>query len=259
MINVYKNISLSWNDDEWGGALAEVYRMVLRDIVLEYEHLGYNPDDNIPVNILHSPFDYPMCSNVGDCRMIFLATKDNYWCQLAYQFAHEYCHHLINGPMDGENISSFWFEESICELSSIYFMRKIAQKWEANNIPYLNDYAASVKSYCENNWSCIDYIDNLSSWILDNMNIFSDPNYHRDMYKFIAKSLFSLFEEYPFAWKLLPYLKRVPQDEYGNFEHWITRVVAYKIPDDLHSCFYLLMDRLTNTQIEKETGMSCTS
>lgn len=249
MINICKKISLLCSNDEWGCATIEIYIKIICDIVLEYEQLGYNPDDNIPVNILHSPFGYPMCSNVGDFRIIFLATKDNFWCQLAYQFAHEYCHHLINGPMDGENISSFWFEESICELSSIYFMRKIAQRWIEENTPILNAYASSVLSYCENNWSCILQVNDLPSRIHDNMSVLLEPNYHRDMYKVIAKSLYPIFEEYPDMWMLLPYLKRVSQDEYGDFEHWITNVVANKIPEELHSCFFLLRERIINTQI----------
>lgn len=63
---------------------------------------------------------------------------------LAYQFAHEYCHHLIDEPMDGESCTSFWFEESICELSPVYFMRRIAQRWIEENTPILIDYVAAV-------------------------------------------------------------------------------------------------------------------
>lgn len=37
----------------------------------------------------------PMCSNHVDEHIIYLSVKDNYWCQWVYQFAHEYCHHLI--------------------------------------------------------------------------------------------------------------------------------------------------------------------
>lgn len=244
MINIYKNISLSCNKDEWGNAAIEVYRKIICDIVLEFEQLGYYPDENPPVNILHSPFDYPMCSNVVDSRIIYLATKDNYWCQLAYQFAHEYCHHLINGPMDGENISSYWFEESVCELSSIYFMRRIAQKWVANNTPILNTYAQSVKNYCEDNWSCVSLVNRLPYWIHDNMSMLSELNYHREMYKVIAKSLYPLFEEYPNLWKLLPYLKRVSQEEYESFEHWIVNIVESAIPAGLHDDFDALKDNI---------------
>lgn len=81
------------------------------------------------------------------------------------------------------------------------------------------------------------------------MSVLSEPNYHRDMYKIIAKTLYPILEDYPDMWKLLPYLKRVPQDEYGNFEHWITNVVAYNIPKELHSCFCFLKERIINTQI----------
>lgn len=246
MINIYKNISLSNNNEEWGSAAIEFYRKIISDIVLEYEQLDYNPYDNKSVTIKHSPYDYPMCCSNEDPRVILLSTGDNFWCQLAYQFAHEYCHHLIDGPMDGETCSSFWFEESICELSSVYFMRRIAQKWIDKGTPILGQYAASVFRYCENNWSSTPFINTLSSWLSDNMGTISEPTYHRDMYKTIAKSLYPHFEEWPELWKLLPFLKRVYQDEYVNFEHWICNIVEPAIPEHLHDCFNILKGKILN-------------
>ena len=245
-INVYKNISLSNNNDEWGDATIVFYKQVIYDIVCEYEQLGFNPDENRMLCIQHSSFDFPMCSNIENSRVIFLTTKGNFWCQLAYQFAHEYCHHLIDGPMDGERCSSFWFEESICELSSVYFMRRIAQKWIDESRPYLNQYAENVFSYCEDNWLSTPFINTLSSWLSDNMCTLSEPNYHRDMYEVIAKSLYPLFEECPELWKLLPFLKRVHQDEYVNFEHWISNIVEPVIPEGLHDSFNQLKGKILN-------------
>lgn len=62
----------------------------------------------------------PMCSKVGEEHIIFLNAKENYRCQWVYQFAHEYCHHLIDGTLTGEWSNLLWFEETICELSSLY-------------------------------------------------------------------------------------------------------------------------------------------
>lgn len=244
MVDVYKNILLSNNNNEWGCAAIDVYKKIICDIVLEFEQLGYNPIDKMLITIVHSPYNYPMCSTIGDSRVIFLITKDNLWSQLSYQFAHEYCHHLIDGPMDGETCSSFWFEEAVCELSSIYFMRRIAQKWIDNAIPILNDYATHIMKYCEDNWSDVPHIDNLSSWLQDNESVLSESKYHRDLYKVIAKSLYPLFEKHPSIWKLLPYLKRVSQEEYVSFRHWITDIVASSIPDVLLDCFNYLKEEI---------------
>ena len=65
--------------------------------------------------------DVPMCAKAGEQHVIFLATKDNLWCQWVYQFAHEYCHHLIDGSLLGEWSDLLWFEETwtsaVCAVS----------------------------------------------------------------------------------------------------------------------------------------------
>ena len=48
-----------------------------------------------------------------------------------YMIAHEYCHYLINGPLDGKLETSFWFEESICELASMFFLNRATIRWNA--------------------------------------------------------------------------------------------------------------------------------
>ena len=66
-----------------------------------------------------------MCSNIGNDRIIYLHTRGDFWCQWIYQFAHEYCHHIINGTMTGELSGLMWFEESVCELASMYNLNSL--------------------------------------------------------------------------------------------------------------------------------------
>ena len=71
--------------------------------VCELLECGWDYSALPDVNVIHWDEDYPMCSNSDEgCRIICLTTGENYWCQWVYQFAHEYCHHLIDGEMSGE-------------------------------------------------------------------------------------------------------------------------------------------------------------
>lgn len=75
------------------------------------------------------------------------------------------------------------------------------------------------------------------------MDALAQPNYHRDMYKVIAKSLYPLFVEHSDMWRLLPYLKKRPQEEYVDFGHWMSDVLADSVPDELQDCFTLLRNQ----------------
>ena len=47
-----------------------------------------------------------------------LNTSDRYWCQYAFQFAHE-IGHILCRYKDGDSTNK-WFEETLCETASLY-------------------------------------------------------------------------------------------------------------------------------------------
>ncbi len=82
--------------------------------------------------------------------VIRLSTSQTYWCQYAYQFAHELGHVLCgyrNTPSRNK-----WFEETMCETAALFAMRRMARTWRdtppyPNWAPYrdaLNDYVDDV-------------------------------------------------------------------------------------------------------------------
>lgn len=77
-----------------------------------------------------------------------LSTGQTYWSQYAYQFSHEFCHILCNYDNDPQR--NKWFEESLCELASIFSMRQMADAWKTNP-PYPNwkNYAKALRSYAD--------------------------------------------------------------------------------------------------------------
>ena len=152
--------------------------------------------------VVHSE-DVPMCAKAGEQHVIFLATKDNRWCQWVYQFAHEYCHHLIDGSLLGEWSDLLWFEETICELSSLYNLNKMIG-YCANN--GLQGYVPSVINYLENLLTKNNSTYKLSAeggWYKQYAELLKKEGYKRGLYNAIAVLMYPLFVDNPNLWKLI--------------------------------------------------------
>ena len=124
-----------YEDPRFGTFDRDTVFALLRYVDLELSHaLGRQEFSTCNCHILYHP-DYPMCSPFGkEEHLISLSPQDYYGGQWLYQFAHEYCHHLINGKLTGEIIGLTWFEETICSLSSLYVLHRASlQKWIQRN------------------------------------------------------------------------------------------------------------------------------
>ena len=147
--------------------------------------------------------DVPVCAKAGEQHVIFLATKDNLWCQWVYQFAHEYCHHLIDGSLLGEWSDLLWFEETICELSSLYNLNKMIEYCINNGLQL---YAPSVKNYLENLLTKNNGAYKLNAeggWYKHYEESLKEEGYKRDLYNAIAVLMYPLFVDNPNLWKLI--------------------------------------------------------
>lgn len=145
--------------------------------------------------------DVPMCSKVGDQHWIFLKTKENYWCQWVYQFAHEYCHHLIDGSLSGEWSDVLWFEETICELSSLYNLSRMIGFCATNGLYF---YAPSVLEYLKDLLTQNNKILSTDGGWYDRYEVsLREVKYQRELYNAIAVLMFPLFIENPCLWKLI--------------------------------------------------------
>lgn len=172
----------------------------------------------------------PMCSNGGLIgHIISISAKDNYWCQWVYQFAHEYCHHLINGSLSGEWSTLLWFEETICQLSSLYNLRRMED--------YCRDIGLAVYAPCVH-----DYLDKLLAegskvfvrenkvgWFEKYASSLSKEGYQRGLYNAIAVQIFPLFIDNPNLWKIILHI--------GDIRSW----------DSLESLFVHLQERVDDS------------
>lgn len=148
----------------------------------------------------------PRIYNQNGLHVIELTTTHNYWCQWIYQFAHEYCHHLIDGNLSGDLCGLIWFEEVLCETCSIYCLISIERRWEFM-FPGYASYRECIRSYIYDlliNDIKIEYP------ILESNAYIRTPlgfDYNRDLYLSLACRIWlPLLLEKPSLWKVLNYI-----------------------------------------------------
>lgn len=72
----------------------------------------------------------------------------NYWARFIYQLSHELTHYVIRQYKTDKNFIIKWFEETLCEVMSLYILWKSGVKWFDCTLSELNlDYHSSLKKY----------------------------------------------------------------------------------------------------------------
>lgn len=141
---------------------------------------------------------------------IRLHVKGNDWWRWVYQFAHEYCHHLINGKMTGEISGLVWFEETICDLSAIFHLNRLIALCDVFQIDNLIQYKNYARACLVVNQGQAQ--DNCREYLKQHLNQLEEPVYHRDIYSNLSSTMFPLFEENNHLWKIISH--------FGDMRSW---------------------------------------
>ena len=82
---------------------------------------------------------------------IRLNARDRYWCQYVYQFSHELCHVMVG--FDHYKVHRHkWFEETLCELASLFVLYRLAAVWDEAPPPDIigvQDFASNHRTYAD--------------------------------------------------------------------------------------------------------------
>ena len=146
-----------------------------------------------------------------DPIFIQLTPRDKKWAQFAYQFSHEFCHVLSDYERLRKNPNS-WFHETICELASIFTIRRMAEQWPTHP-PYPDwaNYVDALINYGEEhifpNERRLSENTTLSTLLsLEEEELRKDP-YQREKNAMVAYSLLPIFESSPAGWNAI---RRLP-------------------------------------------------
>jgi hypothetical protein len=148
--------------------------------------------------------------NIGDDQhvRVLLNTGGNLWAQMAYQFAHEFCHLLCN---PGDQKIQMWFQETLCEMASRFALSRMAETWKTSP-PYPNwkDYSVSLREYLDNlqKNDRLPEGKTLAQWYRDNAEALRANSTDRPRNNVVAAELWKMLDAQPEHWEAVTYYPR---------------------------------------------------
>ena len=197
---------------DWGDArLADIERL-LKDTASHLDRLLRTPFEGT-IHVEPTPPDQPCCPRTlyrsphADPFVIWLSARDRKWAKFGYQFSHEFCHVLSNYENLKANPNN-WFHEAICELASVFTLRRMAERWP-NEPPFPNseDYAQSLRDYSEERLSRQEVQlprgVTLQSWLSSQEESLRKNEYQREKNDLVAYALLPIFENTLEGWNAI--------------------------------------------------------
>ncbi len=194
----------------WGESNIEDIRLLLQNVAGHFvRYLQDTPDWNIVVLPAADGDDPMACYRATDTSPYFicLSARDRRWAQFSYQFAHELCHVASDYERLQGNPNN-WFHESLCELASVFTLRRMAESWVTSPpYPHWNSYAAALYEYVEN---CLLRPERqlpigvtLGGWLMSEENSLRQDCYQRDKNALVAYSCLPIVERDPMGWNAI--------------------------------------------------------
>ncbi len=199
-------------DGDWGAvSRAEIKRLLcdvashiereLREPLVGIIHVMSLPEEEDPI-AYHRPPNTTI-------HKIGLSAKDQSWSQFTYQFAHEFCH-VLSGHDRLKDNPNGWFHESLCELASLFVLRRMAKIWKIDPPDeFPSSYSGSLNRYVEckiSKWQKAVPTIPFSSWVSKNERELRMDPYIRIKNGVVALMLLPLFEKNRHGWNAVRHL-----------------------------------------------------
>jgi len=194
-------------DGKWGCSLENARQVMLS---AAGELWKYFPDRKMPLIEVVSKGGPVFNYNIGDDQhvRVLLNTGGNLWAQMAYQFAHEFCHLLCN---PGDQKIQMWFQETLCEMASRFVLSRMAETWKTSP-PYPNwkDYSVSLREYLDNlqKNNRLPEGKTLAQWYCDNVEALRANSIDRPRNNVVAAELWKMLDAQPEHWGAVTYYPR---------------------------------------------------
>ena len=209
----------------WGTALPINVQVLLEDTASHLNRLMRDPFAGTAIVVPAPGDDFTPRTHDrlsrNDPFFIQLTARDRKWVQFTYQFSHELCH-ILSGYERLRGSRNNWFHEAICELASVFTLRRMAEGWPSSP-PYPNwaDYARELAGYAEKYLSCeerrLPIGMTLSTWLRSEEESLRQDRYQRDKNAVVAYSLLPIFETEPVGWNAI---RRLP-DSSAMFKDYL--------------------------------------
>lgn len=229
--------------DGWGAADHDTITAVLQSVANEL--MPRRPARLIaPIVVTHtegSPVALYDRTSEGEFQ-VRLHVSGERWHLYVYEFAHEFCHLASNHDVhsaDGTPRQNQWLEESLCEVSSLLALKRLAARWEESPADSaLGRKARLLRQFYEyliaEEHRRLPGNATVAEWLRDNEASLRDDPYQRKKNDAIAMLLLPLFERDPAHWQVLGYLNLDAGDSLSSLRdylnHWYRHAPAEHRP-----------------------------
>lgn len=172
---------------------------LIKEMSLFFKHSSFEGLKILNPNPIEKIPQYSSSNN-----LIYLNVRDGIReSQIIYQLAHEMCHYFMSTGIKNNELK--YFEETLCDLSSHFFLRNKPQKIH--------------KVYDDETLMNITEIDLSYSTSYD--------RYNREQNTYIAKLLLPIFEKNPSLWSEVPKLSDIEASTIGKLlALWKSKAIA---------------------------------
>ncbi|ELI8163218.1 TPA: hypothetical protein ACVEY8_000033 [Yersinia enterocolitica] len=218
-------------DSDWGDISTSDIQCLINSAINLMDPF-YGKPIHYNIEISNTPnIDSPMVYNsrgVSGQYHINLTTKGHDYSQFYYQFFHEYCHVRTNYLAVDNKYS--WFEESVCELASMFGVKRMAFVWKKEKVlpNAKNNFGYSIEKYIQrvicNPRKNLPKQQLFKKWLNENIEYLECERYDRDKNGIVANKLLSLFERESTLWELMTYWNKWEINHndsiYEAFDKW---------------------------------------
>jgi len=203
---------------DWGGGSTDDVHAVLQSCAENL--LRFSPERRLGTILVRPREGVPITlfekGPAGEYQ-VMLSAHDAYWSQYAYQFSHELVHILSNYDRrkTGRNL---WFEESLCETSSLFTMRQMAITWKTKP-PYPNwsGFAGHLDQYVDTLLAPrrrrLPPDRTMPQWFREHEDSLAKQRELTPDSQMVSVYLLPIFEDEPTGWEALTWINLGPHDE----------------------------------------------
>ncbi len=209
-------------DPRFGDFNRDIVSDIFRSVDTRFaEVLGTSQSSSTIMSvILYASDGIPMCSSTSEnIHHIYLCCKGGDYSILMFQFAHEYCHHLIGGELKGGIEGLKWFEETVCEVASMYHLRRMISDWKRSNdaeklhaVPEIQKYLEHLEKPSYSASSDILRHLKMEGWIEWYISCYKQRS--RPSSNAVAVKMLPIFEANPHLWRIILH--------FGDMRRWKT-------------------------------------
>lgn len=216
------SVNLTVQDGGWGQISAREIRAICA--AAGEEIARHCPHTRIAPIVVHHRDDHPQTAWVRtpDGKIVVgLEARDRQCAQLAFQFAHEFCHVLATQSNDWQRTwradgkPNLWLEESFAEAASIFALRAMARTWE-RSAPFRGwrSYAPEFAAYAEERTRSAGAgaRANFARWFRQNETSMRRNPVLRANNAAVALALLPLLEAEPRGWESVTFMNLGTRD-----------------------------------------------